>query len=83
MVDAGDTMMLEPEPTSAPPQLPLYQRQLAAVPRLPPFTLSVAEPPAHSVVVVVLMDVAAADMVFMLMVTLEHAVVLQVPSART
>ena len=72
-----------PVPTNVPPQLPLYQFHVAAVPRLPPFTVNVALPPEHTLVVEVVMDVAADEGAFILIVILEQAVELQVPSALT
>lgn len=75
--------MLLPVPAAVPPQLPLYHCQLAAVPRLPPLMVRVAEAPAHKVDAVALIDAGAVEGVFILMVTLEQAVVLQVPSALT
>jgi hypothetical protein len=75
--------MLAPEPTSVPPQLPVYHCQLAAVPRLPPLAESVAVPPEHTLVVVVLMELAAVDGWLILRTTPEHAVVLQMPIAFT
>jgi hypothetical protein len=38
--DSGDTVMDEPVPTGAPPQLLVYHSQLAPVPNEPPDTLS-------------------------------------------
>lgn len=75
--------MLAPEPTDVPPQLPEYHCQLAAVPRLPPFTDKVVFPPEQIVLVVVLMDAAAVELLFTLIRTLAHAVVLQEPTAFT
>lgn len=75
--------MLLPVPTRVPPQLPLYHCQLAAVPRLPPLTVSVALPPEHTLVVVVLIELAAVEGAFVLMTTPEQAVVLQAPTAFT
>lgn len=82
-MDDGDTTMLEPVPTRVPPQLPLYHCQLAAVPRAPPFTESVAEPPEQRLVVLVLIDVAAVDITLVLITRPEQAVVLQAPTAFT
>lgn len=75
--------MDEPEPKGVPPQLPLYHCQLAAVPRLPPLALNVALPPEQRLVVVVLTDVAAVELEFVLMVILEQAVVLHEPTPFT
>jgi hypothetical protein len=63
--------------------LPLYQTQLALLPRLPPFTVSVTVlvPQVESAVVEIL--VAAVLKVFTLIDLFEQAVLLQVPSART
>ena len=82
-MDDGDTTMLDPVPTGVPPQLPLYHCQLAAVPRLPPFTESVAEPPEQRLEVLVLMDVAGVDNALVLIIRPEQAVVLQAPTAFT
>ena len=83
MVDDGETVIDEPLPTAVPPQLPLYHCQLAAVPRLPPLTVSVTVPPEQIVVVLEVIEVGAEELVLELMVTDTQDVVLQVPSART
>lgn len=75
--------MLAPEPTRVPPQLPVYHCQLAAVPRLPPLTESVAVPPEHKPVVVVLMELAAVEAALVFTIKPEQAVVLQIPTAFT
>jgi hypothetical protein len=75
-------MMLLPEPTKVPPQVPLYQRKTPPVPRLPPLTVSVVLLPLQMVVVPVI-AVGAEDKVFTLTVVVAQAVVLHVPSART
>jgi len=75
--------MLVPLPTSVPPQLPLYHCQLAAVPKLPPLALNVAEAPEHKLVVLVFTELAGVEAELVLMVILEHAVVLQAPTAFT
>ena len=75
--------MLAPEPTRVPPQLPVYHCQLAAVPRLPPLAESVAVPPEHTLVALVLIELAAVDGAFVLIITPEQAVVLQAPTAFT
>lgn len=83
VVDDGDTEMLLPLPTSAPPQLPLYHCQLAAVPRLPPLTLRVDEAPLQMLIVVLFIDVAGLEAELVLIVMLWQAVVLQAPTAFT
>lgn len=75
--------MLAPEPTKVPPQLPVYHCQLAAVPRLPPLAESVAVPPEHTLVVVLLMELAAVEGAFVFTIRPEQVVVLQIPTALT
>lgn len=75
--------MLAPVPAAVPPQLPLYHCQLAAVPRLPPLMVKVALPPEQRLAVVVVIEVGTTEETLELTVTLEQAVVLQVPSALT
>ena len=76
------TVMLSPEPRSVPPQEPLYQRQRALLPRLPPLTLSVVDVPLQTESRVAVMAVGAVDALLTLIDLLTQAVVLQVPSAR-
>lgn len=80
----GLTVIEFPEPTNVPPQLPLYHLHVALLPRVPPLRVSVTlTVPAHIESAVVVIDVAALESVFTFMALLTHAVVLQVPSART
>ena len=79
----GVTLMLFPLPIAVPPQELLYHFQLALLPRLPPFTLSVTLEPLQTESAEAVMDVGAAEKVLTLIVLLTHAVVLQLPSART
>ncbi len=75
--------MLFPVPMDVPPQELLYHFQPALLPRLPPFTLSVALLPLQTESTVAEMEDGAEEKVLTLMDLLAHAVVLQVPSART
>lgn len=75
--------MLAPVPIGLPPQLPLYHCQLAAVPRLPPFAVSVALPPAQMVLVLLFTELAAVELAFTFRLMLEQVVVLQEPTALT
>ena len=66
-----------------PPQLAVYQFQLAPVPKLPPVAVSVVAPPQVGFTDAVA-PVGAVDKVFVTFtVTLAQVVVLQVPSALT
>ena len=80
-MDVGVTVMLSPEPNKVPPQEPLYQRQRALLPRLPPLTFSVVLVPLHTESRVAVMEVGAVEAVFTLMDLLTQDVLLQVPSA--
>ena len=75
--------MLAPEPTGVPPQLPEYHCQLAAVPRAPPLTDKVVFPPEQMVLVVVLMEAGAVELLFTLISTFTQEVVLHEPTAFT
>ena len=79
----GLTLTLLPVATGVPVQLPLYHFQLAPVPSVPPVTLSVLLWPSQIVALLALADVAGTDVSRTVMVTLLHAVLLQVPSALT
>ena len=59
----GLTDIDAPMLTAVPPQLPLYQCQLAPVPSEPPFTLKVALPPLQ-IVVAPFTEVAAVELLF-------------------
>lgn len=78
VVVAGVTVILFPVPTRVPPQEPLYQFQVAPVPNEPPTTDKVVEPP-HVGLVEALIDVAAVELVFTVMVIDAHVVLPQVP----
>ena len=76
-------MILEPVPTHEPLPHPfVYQRQLPPVPVLP-VTVSVVEEPAQIVVAVAETFCGPQVDVMTFMATDAHAVILQVPSART
>ena len=64
-------------------QLPLYHSQVAPVPNEPPLLERVVLWPRQIVVDVAVADVAGTDVSFTVSVTLLHAVLLHVPSART
>jgi uncharacterized membrane protein len=83
VVAEGVTLMLFPLPTAVPPQELLYHFQLALLPRLPPFMLRVTLEPLHVESAEALMEVGAAEKVLTLMDLITHAVLLQLPSART
>ena len=76
-------MIEAPVPIDVPPHDPLYHFQLAPVPSDPPDTLSVVLPPGQTAVALADADEGATEFVFTVTVTLAHAVVLHVPSART
>ena len=82
MVTAGDATKLFPVANSVPPHEPLYHFQLAPVPREPPFGVSVVLLPLQ-IVVTPFIDVAGTEVSRTTTVTGKHAVLLQVPSART
>lgn len=82
-MDAGDTESGLPVPTNIPPQLPEYQRQVAPVPSEPPEILRFVELPSQIGFTDADALVAAVEFVLTVIMTLTHAVVLQVPSART
>ena len=83
VVAAGETEMLAPEPTNVPPHEPLYHWYEAAVPRLPPDSDSVDEPPLRTMVGDADALVGAVDCVESVTGVLTQPVVLAVPSART
>ena len=83
-VDAlGVTTIDEPVPTNVPPQVPLYQFHVAAVPSDPPLTVSVVEPPGHTLAGVAVAEAGAVLEVASVTVTETQDVVLQVPTALT
>jgi hypothetical protein len=79
----GLTVTHDPVPTYVPPQLPEYHFQAAPVPNDPPCTHSVVLCPGQTGFALGEMPEAATESVFSVTVVLAHAVVLQVPSART
>ena len=83
MFEVGETVILEPVPTHEPLPHPfLYHRQLPPVPVLP-VTVSVVEEPAQIVVAVAVTFCGPHAVESTFTVTDAHAVVLQIPSART
>ncbi len=83
VLEDGETEMLEPVPTHDPVPHPfLYQRHVPPEPVLP-VTVRVVDVPAQIVVEVAVTFCGPHEVVTTLMVTDLHAVVLQVPSART
>jgi hypothetical protein len=83
VVVVGFTTMLLPVPMAVPPQELLYHFQLAFPPSVPPLMRSVLLPPLHTESTDAVIDVAAEDNTFTLMVLLSQRVALQKPSART
>ncbi len=79
----GETVIELPEPIVDPPQLPLYQTQLAPPPNEPPTILNVVDSPEQIVPGLVVMLVGAIEFAFIEIVTLAQLVVLHVPVART
>ena len=76
-------MIDAPLPTRVPAQTPVYHFQLAPVPREPPTTLRVVDPPTQKLLLLVVADVGSVEAVFTVTVMLAQAVVLQSPSALT
>ena len=74
--------MLFPVPTDVPPQEPVNHSATAAVPSVPPLTVSVVDCPLQIVVVPEIV-VGATERVFTVTVVEVQAVVLQVPLYRT
>ncbi len=74
--------MLEPVPTVTPPHEAEYHLQIAPVPKEPPTTAKVADPPLQMVVPPETL-LAAADNVSTVTVVCTHDVVLHVPAIRT
>lgn len=87
VVTAGDTEILDPEPAKMPPETaphpPEYQVQDAPEPSEPPATVRVVELPEQIGFGAAEALAGAVERVFTVTVKLAHAVVLQVPSART
>ncbi len=82
-MDPGETLNVAPDPTDPTPQLEEYHCQAAPVPSAPPATLNVVELPEQIGFTDAEALVAAVEFVLTVIITLTHAVVLQVPSART
>jgi hypothetical protein len=82
VVELGLTLITGPLPTRVPPQLSVYQFQLAPVPNEPPTTLNEVFEPSQ-MVVVPLMLVGSVESVSTLTVIDEQAVVSQLLSALT
>ena len=74
MLDVGETITEVPLPTKVPPQLPLYQFQLAPVPSEPPTTVSVVLAPLH-IVLVPEMPVGVTEGWFTVIVVEAHVVI--------
>ena len=72
-----------PLPTCVPPQDPVYQIQLALVPKLPLVTVKVDVAPEQISVGFDVAVVGATDGVLWVTVTVAHVVVLQSPTAPT
>ena len=72
-----------PLPICVPPQEPVYQTQLALVPKLPLVTVNVEMDPEQIFVGFDVAVVGATDGVLRVTVTLAHVVVLQSPTAPT
>ena len=80
----GLTFIDWPEPTNVPPQLLVYQFQLAPLPREPPKTCKLVDALLpHTVEGVAVALVGATELVFTVTVTLAHPVLPQVPCALT
>ena len=76
-------VILTPEPAYVPPQEPVYQIQVAPVPKLPPFLLTKAPEPIHIVPGKTDTESGTTELMLSEMVVLLQAVVLQAPCART
>ena len=72
-----------PLPTCVPPQEPVYQTQLALVPKLPLVTVNVEVAPEQIFVGFDVAVVGATDGVLRVTVTVAHVVELQSPTAAT
>ena len=83
VVEPGLTTIEAPLPAGVPLQLPVNHCQLAAVPRVPPFTVNVALLPEHKLLVLVLIEVGAVEFIFTLTSVLAQLVVLHEPTAFT
>ncbi len=74
--------MLLPVPAMVPPQDPVYQRQMALLPRDPPFTVRVTLEDPQVLSTEEIMDVGAVLRVLTTINRDTQAVVLHIPSAR-
>ena len=85
VVTIGFTVMVVDVPLliSVPPQEPVYQTQLALVPKLPLVTVNVDKAPEQISVGFDVAVVGATDGVLWVTVTFVHVVVLQSPTAPT
>ena len=85
VVTIGFTVMVVdvPLPTCVPPQEPVYQTQLALVPKLPLVTVKVEVAPEQIAVGFDVAVVGATDGVFRVTVVFTQLVVLQSPAAHT
>jgi hypothetical protein len=83
VVELGETLMDEPDPTYVPPQLPEYHCQEAPLPNEPPTTLNTVEPPPQRGLGLAVADEGADEEELTFTVTAAHPVVLQFPSALT
>ena len=77
----GLATKLTPEPIRVPPQDPVCQYQLAALPNVPPIAVKVVEPPEQIVDGLGVAEVAGIEFVFTITVFVLHKVELHVPSA--
>lgn len=80
---AGFTVMDAPELSNVPPQLPVYQRHDAPVPRKPPFTLMVLLLPRQTGAAGPLIEVAGTEVSLTVMVVERQALAPQLSSALT
>ena len=74
-------MIEGPVPAVVPPQEPVYHFQEAPVPKLPPFTLSMVDPPGQKSLAEAEAEEGAVETVLTVTCTEAHSVVLQSPSA--
>ena len=81
VVTVGLTVIVGPLLTKVPPQAPLYQFQIPAVPKEPPVIPRVVEALSQIVDKLAVAVMAGVDSVFTITVILKHVVVLHVPSA--
>jgi hypothetical protein len=71
--------VLVPLPIKVPPQEPVYQYQLAPVPKEPPAKVKLTLVPLQTVVSDAVIEVGAVELVLTVIVTEAQVVVLQVP----